>query len=672
VRPGSVSERSVSVHTIMPTQATVTARIVGDRERFRVEGMRSCTVFKRKMTRLEIEELPYHAREQARKALIWDEIETGLVEGEQPLTVAVKDHLYVWLRYSATNLIDGQDVYDATLEIASDSWDTVSIPVTMLVGYIETTLSNNVVSVRQGMAAPVPFTARSVAGPDTTVMYFKRDYSAKHISIPSVTLGLLRGEAVNGLFEITAKPDAYLGGEFDGEITISAFDGKQLDYIPTRVTVLPGLVTIAVVGSADLIVQQGERVSLRIRLTSTGRATVTLTPSGVLPADVFATPTTEGVSWQAPTESLFAFQAAMNAPLVSNRHIQINWDSVGGEQSGVIGCRLTVIPRPAAPTREFDPVKHGFPFKNKWSLTQEDGRAMVKRFESAIPALAALEIEAVRHALAAISLNPIPLLPSVPLPTFVINMVIGTVGKEIFKELNSRIIGAIPGENYGRCGGMAFAAYDFYLRSWRVDQFGSTPPASGDLRQFIWRRLLDSLDLNALKFMDWIAQLHILPVVSKAMTIALLSAAGSIGGPIGVAVGALIGSQVDIFDLGGETVLRDRTRGELGRLKDILNHEVAWPIGLIYGNSANPIDQHQTLAYDYVDRGDGTAVMKVWDNNDANKGRLFTIDFRGSGLSVTQTWVDGSAITGQVVKPVKGIICEEYSSVQPPASLMVL
>ena len=86
----------------------------------------------------------------------------------------------------------------------------------------------------------------------------------------------------------------------------------------------------------------------------------------------------------------------------------------------------------------------------------------------------------------------------------------------------------------------------------------------------------------------------------------------------------------------------------------------------MYGHSANPIDQHQVLALKYEDRGDNTARLDVWDNNDANRSRTLTLDFRGGELVVTQ--MRGSDTVGQN-KPIKGILCEEYYSIQPPLSL---
>src|SRR5262249_8109712 len=310
-----------------------------------------------------------------------------------------------------------------------------------------------------------------------------------------------------------------------------------------------------------------------------------------------------------------------------------------------------------------------------WSFTEEDGRAMTQRFQAVMPAVAALEMSVLSEALKAISVS-VPLYGSVSLPSALVTAVLAKVAPDLFNGLTAAIIGAIPGDDYGRCGGMAFAGYDFFLRGWRVDQFGDMPldaeglrrpPASGEVRLYIWNRLLDSLDRNARRFLEWIAELHILPVVSRAANMALSVLAGTVvGGPVGAAIGALVGTQVDILSLGGERKLRDWTRIEMNILKERLTHEAAWPVGVVFGHSANPIDQHQILAVKYTEGANNTATLDAWDNRDGNRARTLTLDFSGNALVVTQ--LRGN-VTRDANKPIKGLFCEDYYSIQPPLSL---
>ncbi len=205
---------------------------------------------------------------------------------------------------------------------------------------------------------------------------------------------------------------------------------------------------------------------------------------------------------------------------------------------------------------------------------------------------------------------------------------------------------------------MAFSAYDFFLTGWPVASF-DVKPSSGELRRYIWKRLLDSLELNAAVFFEWVMVLHILPVISRLASALLgVAAGGAIGGPLGAALGAFLVGKEGVLGLGGADDLLQKTREHWGRLRVRLDREAAWPVGLVYGDSAIPIDQHQVLAIGYEDRGTGTGGLKIWDNNHGSWFRYLQLDFRGRELNVAGA-----------DHPLKGIICEEYSFKLPPASL---
>jgi hypothetical protein len=256
-----------------------------------------------------------------------------------------------------------------------------------------------------------------------------------------------------------------------------------------------------------------------------------------------------------------------------------------------------------------------------------------------------------------IDLNPIPGFRT-PIPDVVIDFVNGSVTL----ELAARIIDlkADPqGSNYGRCGGMAFAGYDFYLAGRPIDVTVTAPPAEGPLGDYIYKRLLDSLRLNIGTFVRWFVDLNLLANLDEIATTALGAAAGNVvGGPVGAMIGAFIGGRADIFDLGrGPKVLLDPTKREWEHVKHILDVQAAWPVGLIYGNK--PFwDQHQVLAIGYTDDGAGRGTLKIWDNEDGAEEATMELDFRGDELQVTGS--DGT---------VKGFFHERYSPQRPPDGL---
>jgi len=312
----------------------------------------------------------------------------------------------------------------------------------------------------------------------------------------------------------------------------------------------------------------------------------------------------------------------------------------------------------------FNAVESGFAFSNSdsggWAITDADAAIVSQRFTNFVRPVADAAMEPLKKALDEIrvNINPTNVAPAVQvgIPGVLVEPVIAKALETALQKLTDTLIAQIPGR-YGRCGGMAFAGLDLYLAGWPVKGFGSTAPGDGPLRKYIFDRLLDSLDLNAGKFMHFSMVLHILPLISRAATAALGAVALSAGGPIGMAIGALIGSQVDLLKLGGQSPVRDMTRDHWNMLKQHLDAQAAWPIGLVYSDSANPIDQHQILALDYTDPGSGVVTLSVWDNNDRNQAQKWAIDFRGAGLAVS-----GAANA----RPVAAIICEEYSYKKPP------
>jgi hypothetical protein len=310
----------------------------------------------------------------------------------------------------------------------------------------------------------------------------------------------------------------------------------------------------------------------------------------------------------------------------------------------------------------FKPKSDAFHFPNTFPLTAENANQLQQHYQTFSDAVIGTLVETVTGSLSGINVL------GVGLPNPIISVVVGKVTEFLTDGLASKainaIIGAIPG-TFGRCGGMAFSGYDFYLAGWPVDErLGTTPPATGDLGDYIFQRLLDSLDQNAGTFLVWLMNYYVMPDAGPIATTALGGAVGLATGPegaaIGAAIGALIGSQADIFHWGGPGVLLSNTKTQWPLIKAKLDAQAAYPIGIVFGDTIVPTEQHQILAVGYSDPGDGTATLDVWDNNDANLPRSLTLDFRGSELQVSNFLNN---------RPVKGIFLEGYSPAVPPASL---
>jgi hypothetical protein len=195
---------------------------------------------------------------------------------------------------------------------------------------------------------------------------------------------------------------------------------------------------------------------------------------------------------------------------------------------------------------------------------------------------------------------------------------------------------------------MAFAGYDFYLQGWSVDGFGSTPPDEGVLGDYIFARLIDSLELNAPKFVEWLAELYIVPHVDEVANTVLGAAVGSIGGPLGTALGAFFGSQVDFFDFGGANSLLAWTKTEWTNIKRRLDEEAACPIGLIYGDTKNPFRPAPSPGHRVHRRRPGPVhAADMEQQTTCETPTRVRIDFRvtgcGSPASATRTRSEGSS-----------------------------
>jgi hypothetical protein len=303
---------------------------------------------------------------------------------------------------------------------------------------------------------------------------------------------------------------------------------------------------------------------------------------------------------------------------------------------------------------------------NHFTFTDEQVDEIRQRYRLTIDfVLGASPLQFVRDALHRLRVDVLGV--DVGLPDFIIDVVIGDVRPELLRLLTGLIFDMFkPG--FGRCGGMAFSGYDFYLLDWTVDErLGTNPlPSNGVLGEYIFNRLLDSLDLNVGTFLEWFTNLHVMPLLSDVVNVSLLAAVGSWGGPIGTAFGAFLGTQVNLFDLGGPKTLLKFSKDQWPRIMSMLDGQAACPVGLLFHGSDAPWDDHQVLAIGYKDFGNGTATLTIWDNRETPNPTAFsrdlTLDFThdDDGLQVQNYAFDDT---------IRGIFLEEYSPRQPPDSL---
>ncbi len=248
--------------------------------------------------------------------------------------------------------------------------------------------------------------------------------------------------------------------------------------------------------------------------------------------------------------------------------------------------------------QSFDPQTGGFTFPNYWTLDQVTCEEVRRRLEAAI------------H-------GAFKFLPPVP--------GIASLRDKARSSLEQWVQDAsIPA--YGLCGGMTFAALDYYKAGLAIpDRSQESDQISPELQRYILKRMIDSLaGPNLARVLGWM-------VVEQYV-------------PRG----------------GGKRLLMQWTATECDKLKTLIDQNGGWPIALI-GESKDPCHNHQVLAYRCEPR-EGQGDIYVYDVNYPGPGRKFHLDLHGPALELGE---DGH---NDAWKPLRGLFCEDYAPAKPQLS----
>src|SRR5574341_182619 len=247
---------------------------------------------------------------------------------------------------------------------------------------------------------------------------------------------------------------------------------------------------------------------------------------------------------------------------------------------------------------------HGFAFLNRWLLDHCEQERVRQRLRQAISLLS----------------------------IFLANPLAWRTIPALQRQLADQVAQALV-QPYGLCGGMAFAALDYYRRPDipfpRGDTLDNLPthttPEGARLRDYLWHRLVKSLAANAATFLAWMAFLHYLPDPEA-----------------------------------GKQWLGKRTLREWQSLKQHLTAGRPWPIGLV-GTTEDPTQNHQVVACACDARADGTQVITVYDPNCPGQERLIEFTFQADRFQVLQEGCD-PGLRG----PLQGFFCEHYQAKREP------
>src|SRR5262249_2769822 len=271
----------------------------------------------------------------------------------------------------------------------------------------------------------------------------------------------------------------------------------------------------------------------------------------------------------------------------------------------------------------FRPQIDGFAFANNWTYNDQEKNA-----------IQAVMTGALEGALAIAAPLYLPLL--LPVDPFGLGG-LALAGAILGPLITKQFLSSNP--TFGLCGGMAYAALDYYKAGWIVprgnagdDQPQVTTPSGKTLREYIWKRLIDS-DAGGGAVVRTIAWMTILKLIPS-------------GFPCNGRAGWLL----------------RQSKLEWLSLKTWIDAGLERPLGLI-GTTSNPMDNHQVLAFGYDDPGDGTGTIYIYDSRCPGSEQTIKLDFRGQALSAQESCPSDKR------GALQGFFCTDYSFHQPPVAV---
>jgi hypothetical protein len=257
------------------------------------------------------------------------------------------------------------------------------------------------------------------------------------------------------------------------------------------------------------------------------------------------------------------------------------------------------------PKTAFDPGLHGFAFKNEWSLDQAERRQLRRVFRSTLtwgPLLGAIMLG--------------------PAGALLLPLGVCALRRKLETEL---------ARGYGLCGGMSYAALDFFqagLPIPRGEGVHAQPAPGTRLRSYIWQRQLQSLACDLPRFLVWLIVLNDVP-------------------------------STWLFR-GGSAWLLDRSKGEWKRLRAAVDAGQPVPIGLVR-QTRNVFENHQVLAIGYDREDEVCGTIYVYDPNCPDD------------VSAIRVMLGERTLLGQEscssARSLRGFFCESYRFSDPARAL---
>jgi hypothetical protein len=296
---------------------------------------------RKQFTEEEIEELPAYppqTRENARKNGYVEYQETARSDGSVPLDVPARSVVRAYVEFAAPAL-RAPDEATGSLVFEATTWQTITVPISLIIGKVAVTLSQNSLNLGQGETGFVSVTTTSVAGPGTEVAFeLPLDPATWQIIPPSVQVS--RAQTVTTGLQIVIAPAAPVG-RFQAGMATFAFNRLIQGTVPYDLTIRPGEVFVNLVQSS-MSVKQGDRFDLDVAVRAKGGPVRLTFRPGALPAGVTAAETIRDFAPGISAVIGVSFVVDRNAEPVANVVFTIAWSADDGEHKGTLFGRLTV------------------------------------------------------------------------------------------------------------------------------------------------------------------------------------------------------------------------------------------------------------------------------------------------------------------------------------------
>jgi hypothetical protein len=259
------------------------------------------------------------------------------------------------------------------------------------------------------------------------------------------------------------------------------------------------------------------------------------------------------------------------------------------------------------PKTAFDPAIHGFAFGNDWAFTEVEKQRLRETFARYL---------AWGGVLSALTLGPVGAVLTL--------LGIDAIRKAIEAELSKN--------TFGLCGGMSFAALDYFYSPRPVPR-EPQPPLGPPLRTYLWDRQVHSFESDLAKLCAWVVLLKHAPS----------------SWPFRDAIGRLLAW----------------TEREWETIKAQLDSGDPVPLMLVR-DTPDPFENHQVLAIDYVD-GETPNQVKIYlydpnypyDPQETDGESAIVLEFDERLRSVVETRVERPVL--------RGFFRENYTQHDPPA-----